>query len=131
MQVSRSSILFFKKRESITWKLLISRMKVSRIKFIIIFVTFSFAFLFATTTLLNQPPTSFFGAESQAPWQSTVSVILSPIKIILLGPLLPFINFLHQDPDTPPPFFLIGFAIYWTILAFLIHHFAVRLHFFR
>jgi hypothetical protein len=39
----------------------------------------------------------------------------------LIGPLLPFINFLHQDPDTPPPFFLAGFAVYWTILAFGIH----------
>jgi hypothetical protein len=36
--------------------------------------------------------------------------------------LLPFIEFLHQDPDTPPPFFLVGFACYWTILALILHY---------
>ena len=96
-------------------------MKISRIKFVIAFVIFSFAFLFTTTLLLDQPPESLLGTESQTPWKSTVSTILSPVKIILIGPLLPFINFLHKDPDTPPPFFLIGFACYWTILALVIH----------
>jgi hypothetical protein len=28
---------------------------------------------------------------------------------------------LHRDPDTPPPFFLLGFALYWTLLALIIH----------
>jgi len=98
-------------------------MKISRIKFVILFLIFAFAFLFGSTSLLDQPPEAFLGTESQAPWKSIVSTILSPIKIILIGPLLPFINFLHKDPDTPPPFFLVGFAIYWTILALIIHYF--------
>ena len=51
-----------------------------------------------------------------------MSTILSPIKIILVGLMLPFINFLRQDPDTPPPFFLVGFAFYWTILALVLHY---------
>ena len=96
-------------------------MNISRIKFVFVFLAFAFAFLFGTTSLLDQPPESFMGTESQEPWKSTASTILSPIKIILIGPLLPFIRFLHQDPDTPPPFFLIGFAIYWTILALILH----------
>ena len=97
-------------------------MNMPRIKFVFFFLLFAFAFLFGTTLLLDQPPESFPGSESQVAWKSAVSTILSPVKIILLGPLLPFIKFLHQDPDTPPPFFLAGFAIYWTILALIIHY---------
>lgn len=97
-------------------------MRTSRIKFVVIFLVAAFAFLFTTTGLLNQPPESFLGSGSQEGWQTVISTILSPVKIILIGPLLPFINFLHQDPDTPPPFFLVGFAFYWTILALAIHY---------
>ena len=95
---------------------------ISRIKFVFLFLIFAFAFLFGTNLLLDQPPESFLGAESQVAWKSAVSTILSPIKIILMGPLLPFIKFLHQDPDTPPPFFLVAFAFYWTILALILHY---------
>jgi hypothetical protein len=96
-------------------------MNTSRIKFVFLFLTFAFAFLFGTDLLLDQPAESLVGSDSQAAWQSAVSTILSPIKIILIGPLLPFIKFLHQDPDTPPPFFLAGFALYWTVLALFVH----------
>ena len=98
-------------------------MKVSKMKFVILFLIFGFAFVFGTTGILNQPPESFFGSQSQAAWQSAVSTVLSPIKIVLLGPLLPVINFLHRDPDTPPPFFLVTFAFYWSILALVLHYF--------
>jgi uncharacterized metal-binding protein len=97
-------------------------MNISRIKFVILFLIFAFAFLFGTILLLDQSPESLLGSKSQVAWKSTVSTILSPIKIILIGPLLPFIKFLHQDPDTPPPFFLAGFAFYWTILALILHY---------
>jgi hypothetical protein len=102
-------------------------MNIPRIKFVFLFLTFAFAFLFGTTTLLDQPPESFLGSESQGAWKSTVSTILSPIKIILIGPLLPFIQFLHQDPDTPPPFFLFGFAFYWTVLALVLHYLFIKI----
>ena len=95
---------------------------ISRVKFVFLFLIFAFAFHFVTTVLLDQPPEAFLGTESKVDWKSTVATILSPIKIVLIGPLLPFINFLHQDPDTPPPFFLAGFAFYWTILALVIHY---------
>ena len=97
-------------------------MKISRVNFVFLFLLFAFAFLFATNGILDQPPEALFGSESQAGWKSTLSTILSPIKIILIGPLLPFIKFMHQDPDTPPPFFLVGFAIYWSILAIILHY---------
>ena len=97
-------------------------MNIPRIKFIFFFLIFAFAFLFGTNLLLDQPSEAFLGSESQTAWKSVVSTILSPVKIILIGPLLPFINFLRQDPDTPPPFFLIGFAFYWTILALFLHY---------
>src|SRR5688572_18222258 len=96
-------------------------MNMSKIKFVFLFLILAFAFLFGTTLLLDQPPESFLGSESQVGWKSAISTILSPIKAILIGPLLPFIQFLHKDPDTPPPFFLVGFACYWTILALILH----------
>jgi hypothetical protein len=101
-------------------------MNTSRIKFIIFFLIFAFTFLFVSTELLDQPTDAFLGSDSQERWKSIVSTILSPVKIVLIGPLLPFINFLQQDPDTPPPFFLAGFAIYWTILALIIHYLVAK-----
>ena len=106
-------------------------MNISRIKFVFLFLIFAVAFLFGTNLLLDQPPESLFGTESQVAWKSTVSTILSPIKIILMGPLVPFINFLHQDPDTPPPFFLVGFALYWIILALILHYLLSKIKFSR
>ncbi|WPU91477.1 hypothetical protein SNE25_19345 [Mucilaginibacter sabulilitoris] len=97
-------------------------MKTSRTKFVILFLVFSFAFLFGTTLLLDQPPESLVGSASQVTWKATLSTVLSPVKTILIGPLLPFIKYLHQDPDTPPPFFLAMFAFYWTILAIIIYY---------
>jgi len=95
-------------------------MRISRINFILLFLIFAVAFLAGTTWLLDQPPEDLLGLESQAAWKYTVSTIVSPIKIILIGPLLPFIKFLQQDPDTPPPFFLVGFAFYWVILGLIV-----------
>ena len=97
-------------------------MNITRIKFVFLFLIFAAAFVFGTSLLLDQPAESLFGSESQVGWKSTVSTILSPVKIILVGPLLPFIKFLRQDPDTPPPFFLAGFAFYWIILALILHY---------
>ena len=102
-------------------------MKTPRVKFVFLFLIFAFVFLFGTDSLLDQPPGAFFGSASQLGWQAAISTILAPVKIVLIGPLLPFINFLHQDPDTPPPFFLVGFAFYWTILALIFHYFLSKI----
>src|SRR5262245_9192713 len=98
-------------------------MKISTTTFVLLFLIFAFAFIFGTTGILNLPPESFLGSEAQGGWRSAVSTIVSPIKIVLLGPLLPFIRILHKDPDTPPPFFLAMFAFYWSILAVVLHYF--------
>lgn len=104
-------------------------MNISRTKFVILFLISAFAFLFISNALYGSSVRLFpqhgepwFGTESQAEWKIVVSTILLPIKIVLIGPMLPFINFLRQEPDTPPPFFVIGFAFYWTILALIIHY---------
>ena len=106
-------------------------MNISRKKFVILFIISGFAFLFITTSLLGstglrgfpQPPDSVLrtGGDSPIAWKSTVSTIILPIKIVLIGPLaLPQINFLKEDP--PPPFIGIYFIFYWTILASIIHY---------
>lgn len=105
-------------------------MRISRTKFVIIFLICSFTFQFVTNSLFGSevrlfPPhgDSFLGTGSPVSWKNTASTILLPIKIVLIGPLLPYIDFLRQEPDTPPPFFAIGFIIYWSMLALLIYHF--------
>jgi hypothetical protein len=104
-------------------------MGISRTKFVIFFIISGFVFLFITTSLLGstgfggfpQPPDSLLGIDSPVPWKSTVSTILAPIKIVLIGPLvLPQIDFLKDDP--PPPFIGIYLLFYWTILASLLHY---------
>lgn len=107
-------------------------MKTSRIKFVMLFLVSAFAFQFITTSILGLETrlfpagnsTSFLGMGSATGWKSIVSMILLPVKLILIGPLIPFIDFLRQESDTPPPFFLIGFAVYWTILALIIYYLA-------
>lgn len=89
-------------------------MKTSRNKFVLLFVLGAFGFLLLTNALGQRPEVIADG--------SLTGIILAPFKAILMGPLVPFINFLHQDPDTPPPFFLIGFAFYWVLLGFGIHY---------
>jgi hypothetical protein len=100
-------------------------MKTSRKKFVSLFLLSGFAFLFiynvifrSVVRLIPESGESFLRTESLTGWKSTVSTILYPIKIVLVGPMLPLINL----PDPPPPFLVIGFALYWTILALIIHY---------
>jgi hypothetical protein len=94
-----------------------------------LFLVFAFGFQFISNSLFLSEVRlfpangeSFLGSGSHIFWKNAMYVILLPIKIVLIGPLIPFINLLRQEPDTPPPFFLIGFAFYWTILALTIHY---------
>src|SRR3989344_1685259 len=104
-------------------------MNISRKRFIAIFFISGFAFLFITTSLLGstgprgfpKPPDSLLGTASPIVWKNTVSTIILPIKIVLIGPLLLSDNFLRDDP--PPPFIGIYLIFYWTILALIIRHF--------
>ncbi|MDR6945085.1 hypothetical protein [Mucilaginibacter pocheonensis] len=94
-------------------------MKTSLKKFTIRFVAGAFGFLLLTNALGQRPEILFDG--------SVTGIILAPFKLILMGPLVPFINFLHQDPDTPPPFFLAGFAFYWTLLGLGLYYILTKL----
>jgi hypothetical protein len=92
-------------------------MRVARKRFVLLFLAFGYAFHFATKFLLNQPSEALFASPDQEPWQRHASTILAPIKVALVGP----INWLQQDPDPPPPFRMILFAAYWSVLALGFH----------
>jgi hypothetical protein len=96
-------------------------MNFSKIKFAVLFVIGAAVFMIFSTLILGEPAESVFGTGSIA------GILLSPMKMILMGPLLPFIHFLRQDPDTPPPFFLAGFVFYWSLLALSIHYLVSKL----
>jgi len=104
-------------------------MKVSRIKFVSLFLVSGFVYMISTRLILNQMPASLFGSdfasEPQAPWQSAVSLLLSPVKLVLMGPLRPLFNWMlsQQDADPPPPMLALMYAVYWTILALVLHYF--------
>lgn len=89
----------------------------TRKQFVLQFLAFGFAFHFLTRFLLNQSPEALWASPNQAAWQQLISTLLAPIRVILVGP----INWLQQDPDPPPPFRLILFAVYWSLLALGIH----------
>ena len=100
-------------------------MKISRIKFVLLFLISGFAFLFlynvairSVVRLIPESGDSFMGTESLTGWKSVVALILYPVKIVLIGPVLFLINL----PDPPPPLQVLGIAIYWTILAVLIYY---------
>lgn len=104
-------------------------MKISRKKFVILFLLFGFAFLFISNALYGTSTQLFpgqgepwLGTESNVLWKIGVAATFYPIKLILIGPMIPFIEFLQQEPDTPPPFFVIGFALYWSLLAIILHY---------
>lgn len=104
-------------------------MKISRKKFVILFMIFALVFQLATnslylseTRLFPGNGESFFVTGSAEGWKNVIGAVLLPVKAVLIGPLIPYINFLRQEPDTPPPFFLIGFALYWSLLALAVHY---------
>jgi hypothetical protein len=97
-------------------------MRLTRRKFVVLFLAVGYAFHFAAKFLLNQAPEALWASPNQAVWQRHLSTILSPIKIVLVGP----INWLQQDPDPPPPFRIILFAAYWSLLALGIHYLLTR-----
>ena len=97
-------------------------MRSSRKKFVLLFLAGGYAFHFATRFLLNQSPEALWASPDQAAWQRYASTILAPIKVVLVAP----INWLQQDPDPPPPFRLILFAAYWSLLALGVHRLLSR-----
>lgn len=100
-------------------------MKISRARFVTIFLFLAFAFQFVSNSLLGDEIRLFPGdgewfpgAESPIGWKNTLATILYPVKFILIGPL----SFLAQDPDPAPPVLVVAFATYWTAIALVIHY---------
>lgn len=93
-------------------------MKVSRTKFIIIFVVSAFVFI-GITNLILQPVNGdwFAGTNSPIAWKRNLAAIIYPLKVVLVGPLAPIFN----DPDPAPPVRAFFCAVYWTVLAFVLH----------
>src|SRR5882757_8867901 len=100
-------------------------MKISRTKFVIVFLVSAFAFQFISNSLLGSEVRlfpgngeSFPGTGSPIAWKSTVSTILFPIKIVLIGPLSP----LFKLPDPAPPLLVLAFAFYWIAMALVLYY---------
>ena len=93
-------------------------MKISRTKFVIIFLVSAFAFI-TVTNLLLQPVNGdwFAGTGSPIAWKRTVATIIYPVKVVLVGPLAPIFN----DPDPAPPIRALACALYWTAIALVLH----------
>ena len=93
-------------------------MKVSRKKFVIIFLVSAFAFVFVTNLLLVPVNGDWFpGTNSPVAWKRNLAAIIYPVKIVLVGPLAPIFN----DPDPAPPVRVLACAIYWTAIALVLH----------
>ena len=100
-------------------------MRISRTRFVIIFLVLAFAFQFISNSLLG-PEVRLFpvngewfpGTGSPIAWKSTVAKILYPGKIVLVGPLSP----LFTDPDPAPPILVLAFAFYWTAIALVLYY---------
>ncbi|MES2847478.1 MAG: hypothetical protein V4685_00360 [Bacteroidota bacterium] len=99
-------------------------MKISRKKFVIVFLISAFVFQFISNSVLG-PEVGLFpnngewfpGSESPIGWKKNLSAILYPIKFVLIQPL----SFLGKDADPAPPVLLFAFALYWTALALVLH----------
>lgn len=106
-------------------------MKVSKTRFVTVFVISAFALQFISNSLLG-PEVSLFpgdgewypGTESPITWKSTLAKVLYPIKFVLIQPL----SFLTQEPDPAPPILLVAFAIYWSAIALMLYY---LVHLFR
>ncbi|WP_221391071.1 hypothetical protein [Dyadobacter sp. NIV53] len=103
-------------------------MKVSRAKFVAIFLVSAFVFQFISNSVLGTKvglfPVNgdfFPGTASAIGWKSTLATILYPVKIILVGPLASSL-FKNPDPDPAPPIFVLAFAFYWTAVALILHY---------
>src|SRR5260221_14309904 len=99
-------------------------MRMSKTKFVVLFLISAFAFMFISNALFGTEARvfpwhekSFRGTDSPIAWKSAGYKILYPVKVVLIGP---FDNVFHDDP--PPPFVAGVFALYWSILALFIYY---------
>lgn len=107
-------------------------MNISRTKFVILFIISAFTFMFISNAIFGLEARvfpwneqSFLGTDSPIVWKSIGYKVLYPIKVVLMLPVLPFDNFLQDDP--PPPLVALVFSLYWSILALVIYYLVGRL----
>lgn len=99
-------------------------MKISRTRFIAIFVISAFVFQFISNSVLG-PEVRLFpgngdwfaGSESNIVWKKNIANVMYPVRLVLTGPLSPLLD----DPDPVPPILLIAFALYWSVIALVLH----------
>src|SRR6478609_3919654 len=94
-------------------------MKMSRTKFVIVFLVSAFAFQVIFNLLLGPVinGTWFPGSDSPIAWKRNLAAIIYPVKLVLVGPLAPIFN----DPDPAPPIRALACAVYWTAMALMLH----------
>jgi hypothetical protein len=91
----------------------INPMKISRIKFVLLFLSGLLFFLSLTCSLDQRsgpfPKTErLFRERNHKPAGRGPYPQIYPVKIVLIGPMVPLINL----PDPPPPFLVVGGAFY-------------------
>ncbi|MBK8389170.1 MAG: hypothetical protein IPL23_07730 [Saprospiraceae bacterium] len=101
------------------------KMKISKSKFVGIFVISALAFQLISNSFLSDEPGIFPiknewypGLNTGETWKSSIAKIIHPLKIILVGPP----SLIFNDPDPVPPILLFGFCMYWATLAILIYY---------
>jgi hypothetical protein len=112
-------------RKVLLWLQRPNKMKISRTKFVMLFLVSAFAFQFISNSLLGPEVGLFPGNGGSFPetgspvgWRGALSAILYPVKIVLIGPL----SSLFKLPDPPPPFLVLAFALYWTVIALVLYY---------
>lgn len=105
-------------------------MKLSRTKFLIIFLVSAFAFQFISNSVLGVEVRLFPGNGEWFPgtgsaigWKNALATIIYPVKFVLIGPL----SFLGRDPDPAPPVLVLAFAFYWTAIALFLYYLFSRI----
>ncbi|WP_345101259.1 hypothetical protein [Mucilaginibacter panaciglaebae] len=94
-------------------------MKISKTKFVTIFLVSAFAFQIGTNLLLAPVNGEWFpGTDSPIAWKRTMASIIYPVKIVLVGPLSPIFN----DPDPAPPIRALACSLYWTVIALILYY---------
>jgi hypothetical protein len=95
-------------------------MKISKRRFVIIFLVSAFAFNLIFNLILGPVINGdwYPGTDSPITWKHTVASIIYPVKSVLVGPLAQVLN----DPDPAPPIRIIACAVYWTIMALVIYY---------
>ncbi len=106
-------------------------MKISRTKFVILFLVSAFVFQFISNSFLGSEVRLFPlngetypGTSSPIAWKSIAATIIFPIKIVLIGPL----SSLFKLPDPAPPILVLPFVFYWVAIALVLYYFISKIN---